>query len=38
MIDALVEQRTRQRDRLTWWVALLAGAAALLGIAASQYF
>lgn len=37
MNHALVEQRNRQRDRLTWWLALLAGAAALVGIAASQY-
>ena len=38
MTRAIVEQHSGQRDRLFWWLALLAGSAALFGIAASQYF
>ncbi len=37
MTPSFVAHRTCQHDRLTWWLALLAGAAALIGIAASQY-
>lgn len=38
MTRAFVQQQSGPRDQLTWWLALLAGAVALFGIAMSQYF
>ncbi len=38
MKSAIVEQQSGQRGHLAWWLALLFATAALIAIAASQYF